>query len=503
LLCCQTMGRAAHPTKMPAAPAPNVLPLPCAAAGTPDGVPTYNRAIYVLALLTTCATFPLIFLGGLVTSHGAGMSVPDWPNSYGYNMFTFPPSRWLGGIFYEHTHRLLGSLVGLFATLLFLVAQGWGAGPRARRRLLTAGLVTLAATVVAVGVPVLRRTHAFELLAFVAVVLIGSAFCRHREQRRWVRWLTALVLAGVIVQGVLGGLRVVMVKLGLAVVHGCFAQAFFCLAAFATIATSRWWLDGPAVPSAARSVVGRRLVRLAVVAVCAVYVQLVIGAFMRHFGAGLAIPDVPLAYGRWLPPTGEAAINQLNDVRVYELHLGRTSLAAIWVHFTHRIGAVVVSALVLSAVATVLRWHRAGATWGVIGGLFAATLGGLVSLGMAHAVGSTKGVLPGFVLFAAACGCGWAALRFLRRLGDARRLLAPAVAMAALLVVQVTLGVLTVMLRKPADVASAHVAAGALLLVTTFVLTVRAARTYAPVARRAGAREADENATSAAGIATA
>src|SRR3954468_21485278 len=78
----------------------------------------YHRALHVLALVTTCATFPLIFMGGLVTSHGAGMSVPDWPNSYGYNMFTFPPSRWVGGILYEHTHRLMGTVVGLCSIVL-------------------------------------------------------------------------------------------------------------------------------------------------------------------------------------------------------------------------------------------------------------------------------------------------------------------------------------------------------------------------------------------------
>src|SRR5438045_789940 len=130
----------------------------------------YHQKLNILALATAEATFPLIFMGGLVTSHGAGMSVPDWPNSYGYNMFTFPPSRWVGGIFYEHTHRLLGSLVGLFATLLFLVAHGWGANPIRRRKLLVGGVALLALTVISVGVPFFRRTHLFELFVFFAVV---------------------------------------------------------------------------------------------------------------------------------------------------------------------------------------------------------------------------------------------------------------------------------------------------------------------------------------------
>src|SRR5829696_5581077 len=151
---------------------------------------SYSKLLHRLALLTACATFPLIFMGGLVTSHGAGMSVPDWPNSYGYNMFTFPPSKWIGGIFYEHTHRLMGTVVGMLSIVLTVYA--W-----------------------------------------------------MNEPRRWVQNLATMVLAAVVFQGVLGGLRVVMVKLDLAIVHACFAQAFFCLAALVAVVTSRWWVEAP------------------------------------------------------------------------------------------------------------------------------------------------------------------------------------------------------------------------------------------------------------------
>src|SRR3954447_12598975 len=114
---------------------------------------SYHPRLHLIALLTACATFPLIFMGGLVTSHGAGLSVPDWPNSYGYNMFLFPPRFWVGGILYEHTHRLMATVVGMLSIVLCLWA--W---------------VT--------------------------------------ERRRWVRWLATGVLGMVIFQGVLGGLRV-------------------------------------------------------------------------------------------------------------------------------------------------------------------------------------------------------------------------------------------------------------------------------------------------------
>src|SRR5437773_8904149 len=88
----------------------------------------YNRLLYAIALATAIATFPLIFMGGLVTSHGAGMSVPDWPNSCGYNMFLFPPRLWIGGILYEHTHRLMGTVVGMLSIVLCVVA--WKTEPR-------------------------------------------------------------------------------------------------------------------------------------------------------------------------------------------------------------------------------------------------------------------------------------------------------------------------------------------------------------------------------------
>src|SRR5947207_12396113 len=98
--------------------------------------PKYHPWLHRVALLTAVATFPLIFMGGLVTSHQAGMSVPDWPNSYGYNMFLFPPRLWVGNILYEHTHRLMGSVVGMLSIVLALVA--WRTEQRRWVRLLAA-----------------------------------------------------------------------------------------------------------------------------------------------------------------------------------------------------------------------------------------------------------------------------------------------------------------------------------------------------------------------------
>lgn len=337
---------------------------------------------HLIAVLTACATFPLIFMGGLVTSHQAGMSVPDWPNSYGYNMFLFPPRLWIGGILYEHTHRLMGTVVGL-----------------------------------------------------LSIALVVAAF-RTKGAGRWQRWLALAVLGGVIFQGVLGGLRVVLVKLDLAIVHACVAQAFFCLAAFAAVATSRWWYtaDEPNVSAP--------LIVLGVSTVAIVYVQLIVGAMMRHYQAGLAIPDLPLAYGHLLPPMNQQQLDATNYLRVRQYNLEAVSLGQVWIHFAHRFGALLVTVLVLALAATVLRRYR---------------------------------VHP--------------------------RLLRPAALLVILLAAQLTLGVLTVLLGKPADVASAHVAVGALVLVTSFVLTVRAARLYRD--SRPALKAASTEHVKASGLATA
>jgi cytochrome c oxidase assembly protein subunit 15 len=332
----------------------------------------YSPLVHYLALATACATFPLIFMGGLVTSHGAGMSVPDWPNSYGYNMFLFPPNQWVGGILYEHTHRLMGTVVGM-----------------------------------------------------LSIALTIAAVCL--EKRTWVKWLAASVLGAVIFQGVLGGLRVVLIKLDLAIVHACIAQAFFCLATLATLVTSRWWLT--ALDRSDESC-ACRLKALAVIAWSCIYLQLIVGAVMRHYQAGLAIPDFPLAYGKVLPPTDPAGLETINQLRAWQLDLPRVTLGQVWLHFGHRLGALLVTLAVLALVIEVFRKHR-----------------------------------------------------------QARSLFAPALLLLGLLITQVTLGIVTVLWRKPADMASAHVAVGALCLMVTFLIGVRAMRLYPRRRPRSTAKE--------------
>ena len=183
-----------------------------------------------VALTTAGATFLLILAGGVVTTTGAGMAVPDWPTTFGYNMFLYPWAKMTGGIFYEHSHRLIGSVVGL---------------------------LTLA----------------------LAIVLWRV------EQRRWVRWLGTAALLAVIVQGVLGGLRVILNTEQLALLHGVLAHAFLGLAASLALFTSRAWRTQP---TPLPDMVAARLRSWTLFVTAATYLQIVLGAVVTHTDTGLA-----------------------------------------------------------------------------------------------------------------------------------------------------------------------------------------------------------------------
>ena len=178
------------------------------------------RRTHRLAVLTAAATGVLIVFGGLVTNTGAALAVPDWPTTFGHNMFLFPWSQMVGGVFYEHSHRLLGSVVGLLTVAL--AAALWPRGGRLRA------------------------------LGIVAVV-------------------------AVIAQGVVGGLRVVLLTDGLAMVHGPLAQGFFALVvAIALITSERMAQPAPALDGGTRG--------LTLAAALLVYVQIVFGALLTHAG---------------------------------------------------------------------------------------------------------------------------------------------------------------------------------------------------------------------------
>ena len=343
---------------------------------TPDAPPPPRRLTHVLAWTTALLALPLISLGGLVTSTGAGMAVPDWPNSFGYNMFALPWGQWLGegsytsGVFQEHTHRLVGTAVGLSAVLL----AGW-------------------------------------------------AWFGERSQA--IRTLATFVLLAIIVQGLMGGFRVTENSRLLSFLHGVFGQIVFATLAATVLVTSRWWhlRKKVAVPG------GRTLLRLGQVGVALVIVQLLLGAAMRHdparnhltgSGAGLAVPDWPTSYGQVVPPVSDEGVALANAARV-DLGLPDTTLGQVWLHTAHRVGAYTTAAVLL-----------------------------------------------------------FTAVYVWRRRADLRGNVAWPVTVGALVLVQVTLGVVTVLWRKPAEFATAHQFVGALLLAATVVTALRSARAFAP-----------------------
>ncbi len=250
-----------------------------------------SGAVHRIALIASVATFLLIVVGGLVTSKGAGMSVPDWPTTYGYNMFRFPYSKWVGGIFWEHSHRLLASGIGL-----------------------------------------------------ITLVLAGVTLWK--EQRTWVKWLAVAAVIGVIAQGVLGGLRVTLYKDQIGIFHAALAQSFFGLLLVITAVTGRGFLSGVwFADSAAASL--RWLVLAGLVLT---YFQLGIAATIRHQHAPLAIRDFPTAYGTLIPDTSEGALTRINEERAND-KMAPVSVAQIHLQLTHRAGAFVLLLIVIATAA--------------------------------------------------------------------------------------------------------------------------------------------------------
>jgi cytochrome c oxidase assembly protein subunit 15 len=282
--------------------------------------------------LVAC-TVLLILAGSLVTSNDAGLSVPDWPTSYGWNMFTFPPSMWVANILYEHGHRLIASTVG-FLTIVMAIWL-WIANPRS-----------------------------------------------------WIRWLGVAALGTVVAQGVLGGLTVLFfLPPAISTAHAGLAEIFFCLTVAIALFTSPGWNDVrlPVDDSTLR--------QLATLTTVLIYAQILVGATMRHTGAGLAIPDFPLMFGHLVPDHWSAKIA---------------------VHFTHRVGALVVSLCVIALAAYIGRRHA-----------------------------------------------------------DRDDLMRPVFLIVALVAVQVTLGALTVLTARNVWINSFHVVCGAMVLTTSLTITLR------------------------------
>ncbi|MGH7865400.1 MAG: COX15/CtaA family protein [Candidatus Binataceae bacterium] len=288
--------------------------------------------LHRFAMLVVAATFVLLFAGGLVTSTGSALAIPDWPLAYGQLVPQFQHA----GIVYEYTHRVVAGVV---------------------------------------------------LLLTLALMIFAFKF----EPRRWVRNLAVLAMGLVLMQALLGAVTVLLeLPLAIAVSHAATAQAFFCLLVAIAVFTSARWATAQRDTESAAS---RSLAALAALTTAVIYAQVLVGALMRHMGAGLVIPDFPLSFGRIIPPYFDQFV------------------AA---NFAHRCGALLVATMIIWLAARTLQSHRDD-PW-------------------------------------------------LRR---------PALALLALLGVQITLGALTVWTGKSVLPTTAHLVIGASLLATSLTLTLR------------------------------
>ncbi len=257
-----------------------------------------TRASHYAAWILALTTFPLIWMGGLVTTYGAGMAVPDWPSTYGYNLFLYPLESWLKvwDVFLEHGHRLLGSAVGLATIALTILlwrrdirpAMWWLAG----FALLGVCLQGVLGGLRVVGTKIHQSQIAwmpapiFLCLAAGLLVLIVQAVPPGSAGRRRIQfWVRAVGLSAAFGVATWFGIAAVDDRLILAKAHGCTAPAFFAMAVAAIAATSpRWVADYPPVQVGHAKLI-QRLTALGAVAI---YAQIVLGANLRHIAPDAA-----------------------------------------------------------------------------------------------------------------------------------------------------------------------------------------------------------------------
>lgn len=240
-----------------------------------------TRGRTAFAFTTAASAWLLIGAGGLVTSSGSSLAIPDWPLAYGR---LIPP--WVGGIKIEFTHRVIAGVVAVMTGVLMV----W----------------TL-----------------------------------QTERRRWVKRLSVAAFAAVLFQAALGGLTVLfLLPTAVSVAHAGLAELF--LGGLVVLAAAT------AAQGSVEKTADSRLLRWAAAVPVLIFIQIMFGAWTRHIGAGLAIPDFPLAYGQIIPPLSSDALPEINRV-LFDKHSLEvlSSTAPIAVHFMHRLGALAVSAAVL------------------------------------------------------------------------------------------------------------------------------------------------------------
>ena len=232
--------------------------------------------------LTVFSTLFLIFAGALVKSHEVGLSVPDWPTTYGKQMFAFPLSDMVGGIFYEHGHRIIATIVGF--------------------------------------------------LTMIQAIWLG--FSHHAD---WLKKLGFSALAVVIIQGLFGGITVLFFLPPLvSIIHGILAQTFFIMTIINAYSMSQ------ERENRIDNGMGQSIRKGALLMGGFVYIQLILGALMRHTASGLAIPDFPTVGGMWIPTFSSEMMENINYI-LFDLDLDSVSKGQVIIHFIHRLGAVIVT----------------------------------------------------------------------------------------------------------------------------------------------------------------
>lgn len=332
-----------------------------------QAMPRYRQLLHCFCALCVVLVLGLLALGGTVTSKGAGMAVPDWPNTFNYNMFLFPISMWKGSVFWEHTHRLWASGVG-----------------------------------------------------FLAIILCVWLWVTQKN-RRWLSWIGTGLLLMVIVQGILGGIRVTEIDWRFGIIHGILGQLYFCGVILVAAVTGKKWLVKP--PAGFEASRLNKAVKRGWLLLVVLLIQLSLGAAMRHSGAGLSVPDFPTFYGKWLPPMSQRALD--NDLASHPQNIQYDKNGNV-VHFK--------------------LWH--------------------VHLHMGHRFWALAVIAHVLLLLAS-----------LKTLFDDLPILAPPMRwMLGLLVVQLTLGMLVIWTGKQPEIATAHQICGAVLLGLAALVQIRMMR---------------------------
>ena len=241
-----------------------------------------NIIVRRLSKMIVFLTLSLIFVGALIKSHEVGLSVPDWPTSYGKQMFSFPFSDMVGGIFYEHGHRLFATIVGFLTLLQFIIIS----------------------------------------------------FTNHPS---WIKKMSLISLILVITQGLLGGMTVLFfLPSPISIMHGVLAQTFFITIIFVAYSLSESRANKREAPYPLFIRRGAILITLLV------FIQLFLGALVRHTSSGLAIPDFPKMGGLWIPTFSDNMIYNIN-AELFDKNLDMVSKWQVLIHFLHRLGAFIIT----------------------------------------------------------------------------------------------------------------------------------------------------------------